>query len=292
MRKLKMRIIALNLICIMLMGTGALSFASAKVPDEDYEDYAPVIGEYIYDAELEVLAAEKERTAKQYYNSKLSRSMTAEENLNIFAKKQVTTPLLKEGSPSLYAKTRRLAIFQNPQEKYNWCGYAAIQSLLDYEGISKTQNRIARDVYKTDYSCPWYLSNGNDRSQFPVPVYLTDQIDFYYIPYPKGAAGTTDITGEDIDFRIVSTIDSGHGVMACGISYGNKKNDPSILPGYPARKIGHWIAIDGYQDYGDEIWIIDPAKSEEVSWSDDISRYYSISADKLAAFSKSKGIVY
>lgn len=36
-----------------------------------------------------------------------------------------------------------------------------------------------------------------------------------------------------------------------------------------ASKIVHWLAIDGYKSGGSEIWIIDPAKSTVISWSND-----------------------
>ena len=40
------------------------------------------------------------------------------------------------------------------------------------------------------------------------------------------------------------------------------------------------------------IWIVDPAKSEAVSWGDKIDKYYSITSKKLAAFGKARGLVW
>lgn len=197
------------------------------------------------------------------------------------------------GSFAPLASSKRLAIYQVPQATDFWCGFAAIKSLLDYEDIDKTQSDIAYDVVNSqEKSCPWYIVDGSEREDFPVPVYLSDEIGFFYVPYPYGPAGGTDVEASDIDYKIVSTIDDNHGVMACGRSRGDIPDDPSILPGYPAVEIGHWLAVDGYKSDGDEIWIVDPAKSDEVYFSDDIDAYYSVTSTKLAAFAKYRGIVW
>ena len=155
-----------------------------------------------------------------------------------------------------------------------------------------TQAEIADAVYYESEPCPWYLANGDSIDQFPVANFLFDKTDFPYAPFPYGGAGTTDITANDITTRVVSTIDDGHGVLAWGTSYGNIKNHSSILPNYPASKITHWLAIDGYKSGGSEIWIIDPAKSSVISWSNNINRYYSITASKLASFTQTRGIIW
>ncbi|SCG83870.1 hypothetical protein DW1_2306 [Proteiniborus sp. DW1] len=286
------------LLMIMIISTSGIPvvFANTEYRRNDnyeIEDYAPVIGDFQYDSEYAAKIARKEQKAKEYYRAKMSgNSILASSILSEI--KATYDEVANEPEYSLVPlySGKRLAIYQVPQEKDYWCGYAAIKSLLDYENINKSQSVIAEEVYDRYSSCPWYISNGNSRDQFPVPNYLTDEIGFYYVPYPYGEAGTTNIEASDIDWRIVSTIDSDHGLVVCGISYGNIKGHESILPGYPARKIGHWLAIDGYKLDGDEIWIVDPAKSDEVSFSDNISAYYSITSTKLAAYAKSKGIVW
>lgn len=257
------------------------------------EDHAPVIGEFRYNPEMAKLIKQKEELAFKYYNAVKTNSPMSDiyleqfKNFNASIKKARSAPL-KE----LTSTSKILWINQVPQETSFWCGYAGMKSLLDYEGISMTQAEIADEVYRQDSACPWYLSHGNDWSQFPVATHLTEWIGFYYIPYPYGPAGTTDVTADDVKPRVISTIDTEHGVMSCGISKGHISGHESILPGYPAREIGHWIVIDGYMNNGDLISIVDPAKSDAVSWSGSISAYYSISANKLAAFTKSKGIIW
>lgn len=230
-------------------------------------DNAPVIGTYHYN--------------KYYAN--LSRKKENEMLLN----NNIT-------SYSTYANTtnKRLAIYQVAQEKNFWCGYAAIKSLLNFEKVDMTQEEIAEKVYSKDLSCPWYLSNGDSKDQFPVPNVLQELTGFVYIPYPYGAAGATTLTGDEVSRRVVSTINNGHGVLACGTSKGNISGHASILPGYPASSITHWVAVDGYDNSGDIIYIVDLAKSDVISWSDNISRYYSVSSSKLASFASTRGIVW
>ena len=269
---------------------------------ETIYDAAPVIGDFKYDPEMAKLIHEKEELALSYYKAKQAgnaelaksllsdvRSFNTQTSSNSINSSSDTTIAASAPAP---ASSNRIGILQNPQQKGNYCGYAAIQSLLEYKGINKTQDTIAKDVYNTSTGCPWYLSNGNSWDQFPAPKYLTDKTGFYYVPYPYGVVGATNVTASDIKPKIIVTIDSNYGVLTCGNSKGHKTNDPSILPGYPAYDIGHWLAIDGYYSNGDYIWIVDPAKSSVISWSGSIEKYYSISATKLAAFTTSKGIVW
>lgn len=204
----------------------------------------------------------------------------------------------KESAVSVAAKvttkeSNRIAgILQVAQERNYWCGYAAMKSLLDYEGVVMTQTEIANKTWTPNDACPWYKANGDSRDQFPVPSVLKEVTGFDYAPYPYGNAGGTDLTASMITPKVVSTIDLGHGLLACGESYRTYDKEGSRLPGYPRTSITHWVAIDGYKSYGDEVWIVDPAKSSVISWADNIDKYYSISADKLASFATMRGIVW
>jgi hypothetical protein len=273
-----------------------VSIPSAVFAEGDVEDYAPVIGEFQYDADYAEKIKQKETLADLYYQAKMKgETLKASQYLKQFGQFNTDQSIVSEKAKSVSLKSasatsRRLAIYQNPQETNFWCGYAAVQSLLDFEDVSKTQEDIADEIYSADESCPWYFSNGNSRDQFPVPVYLSDYIDYFYAPYPWGPAGTTDLEVIDVKPKVVTTIDEGHGLVVCGASY--KIGTPSHLPNYPDKTVRHWLAIDGYKSSGNTIWIVDPAKSDEVSWSDDIDAYYSISASKLAEYAQDRGLVW
>lgn len=190
-------------------------------------------------------------------------------------------------------ETNRIAIYQAKQETSYWCGYAAMKSLLDFEGVVMSQSEIANKTWTPNAACPWYMANGDSRDQFPVPNVLQELTGFYYAPYPYGVAGATNLTASMISPKIVSTIDKKHGLLACGQSYRKYDKEGSRLPGYPAWAVTHWVAIDGYRSYGDDVWIVDPvADSNMTSWSGGVDKYYLISADKLASFATMRGIVW
>ncbi|QNK39331.1 C39 family peptidase [Caproicibacter fermentans] len=175
----------------------------------------------------------KSKQAEEYYEAKKNGNYSLARQ--ILADNQ-STKNDKFQSFSLNATSNRLSIYQCPQEKNIWCGYAAIQSLLNYEGYNLSQKTIANEVYSADSSCPWYLSNGNSYDQFPVPNYLSEKTNFTYGPFPYGAAGSVSTTVSEIKSKVVSTIDYGHGVLACGTSTPTNK----LNPAYPDAKITHW----------------------------------------------------
>lgn len=261
-------------ICLFVLQSAAVAVYADETPDG-----APVDGNFVYDPAYAAEIAEKEAAAM------------ANDGIATFSN-TVPNVRLKSGSFAANSNNVRLAIYQEPQERNYWCGYAAMKSLLDFEGINKTQLQIAQETYDEDSALAWYTIDGSDHSQFPAAVKLKELTGFNYVPYPYGAAGGTNIQASNIDYKIKSTINQGHGVLICGRSYGNIPGHASILPGYPASEIGHWIASDGYKDDAASIWIVDPARSDVISWSNNISAYYEVTATKLAAFAKARGIIW
>lgn len=235
--------------------------AAAGNDAEVWVDGCPVIGEFVSDPDMEALIAEKEAA-------------------------------LKNPDNQTRLASKNLAIQQQGQETNYWCGYAAIQSLLQFEYILHSQTVIAAAVYSTGSACPWYLTNGNSTSQFPAAVYLTNEISgFSYVPFPYGPAGSNPPSASDLKTRLTGTVNSGHGVLACGTSKASS-GDASHLPNYPSFNVNHWIVIKGYYNYGNNVYIADPAKSSAVSWSGNIVAYYDIPTSSLQAFVAPKGIIW
>lgn len=191
---------------------------------------------------------------------------------------------------------------QYPQEKSYYCGPAAAKTILDAMGIYKSQTELASDKYlMTEYygNTPWYKSNGDNYTQFPMVTTLLDiQTEaggtvFRYGVTPIGNAGANPLTVKQCKAFITSTttaLDRGYCVAACGASLNKKEYQ---LPGYPARKISHWIVCNGYENLGESVYIIDPAaKSEAVTWSGNIEPEYKIDIELFRNFIEPRGIVF
>ncbi|GHU52354.1 hypothetical protein FACS1894132_01810 [Clostridia bacterium] len=282
--------------------SGAVLVAVADEETTDGND-SLVVGDFVPDEEYSALVAQKEEFAENYYALKSSGNYAeAKALLNSANAMFSTNPTETQtfATPSTFTASytmKRLATLgQRPQQTNFWCGYAAMESLLDYDYQDVTQTQIANWTYSPSLACPWYLSNGNSTSQFPVAVVLTEKIGFTYLPYPYGGVGATTLVSSNIKDKITATIDQNHGVLALGTSRKNKSNgteDASHFYGYPINTdISHWVAIDGYASSGNTIWIVDPAKSPAVTWSDNISAYQSVSIEKLTAFAQTHGIIW
>lgn len=273
---------------------------------------------FIPDPELEQFIALKGELAEKYYNAKVAKSPQAAvylNQLNILSDYAVNEPSLSNAIERfteevdtlqfesqdlndtyeellLRASSYTIGLTQVPQATSYYCGYAGIKSILDYWGINRSQSSIANSVYDTDESCPWYVTDGTSYSQYVAAVYLTDQTDFPFMPYPYGSMSEErdPITESTLKPRIVATVDGDYGVMVCGRSKGS---GTSHLPDYPTnRTIYHWIVIGGYTSYGDDMYVVDPAYAGTgVSFAYDIEPYYLITIDKTVAYTD-RGIIW
>lgn len=195
--------------------------------------------------------------------------------------------------PSSY---RVAAVVQYPQDYSYYCGPAAVKSVLAGEGNTTiTQATLAGDSYlQTDkYSnTPWYITDGSSNSDYPVYNTLRAFTSYAYVPYPSGALGTPP-TSPKLSLMIKCTTSQGHGVVANGESKASATH-ASHMPGYTtASNIAHWVAVDGYEDDGDTIWIVDPVSgSSAISWSANVTRYYSVTLEKFTAFVAPRGIFW
>ena len=188
-------------------------------------------------------------------------------------------------------------IYQNPQEEDYYCGYACLQSILEYHNIDKTQDGIAADAYDTSDALAWFTGSQSQATQwrrYPAAVYLSSELNIDYRPYNSyfgtfNASVLADKVEYDVD-------EMEEGVLICGVSKGNDSNG-SKLPGYPSYNVSHWIVADGY--YWDntakevvEISFVDPAKSSAISWSSSISKYSHTELDRMYNFASARGIIW
>lgn len=220
--------------------------------------------------------AEKERSFNEYINNK---SLNA--GISPFA---IIYPSIN--------------IYQNPQDTDYYCGYASLQSILEYHGIDKTQAVIASESYSSSSALAWF--NGSEaqatnEDYYPAAVYLNSLLSHYYQPLNSyfGTFNST-VLAEKVQYDID---EAEEGVLICGISVGNDSNG-SRLPNYPtSQNISHWIVSDGYSwdnvaQSITAIHFVGPAKSDAVFWSDSISAYSSTDITRMYKFATGKGIIW
>lgn len=185
-------------------------------------------------------------------------------------------------------------MYQYPQERYYWCGYSALQTLVNNECLTRfpswyfefSQSTIASYLYNNINYFPNPYTNGNELGQWYGGDYFDpgSEEHLYYMPAVKmlrdfcGAnywAANHSISRASMTAKLHSSLNNGHGVMMCGS--GDALNGQYYD--------GHWIAIDGYRDYSwgeGTYFIVDPAgQSPALSYGPYIKRYYAVKSSQL-----------
>ncbi|MDO5558426.1 MAG: hypothetical protein Q4F95_02385 [Oscillospiraceae bacterium] len=219
---------------------------------------------------------------------------------------------IASSSMTVGAKDVRLTnMSQHPQEKNYWCGYSAMQSVIQresyignlrsnaYYNLSQTgvANYMRDSMYVGDpyngTECPWYSGNQSvdtNQNNYKASKALSNMSNFHWVAYGCGTTGSGDLSYSEVKWRLVSTLNAGHG---CLISGRSNPNGSSYLPGYPSYFVCHWVATDGYTNDGNYIWIIDPAAhGTGVSFRDSVSAYYKVTLEKITDFAWYHGIMW
>ena len=190
-----------------------------------------------------------------------------------------------------------LDVYQNPQDNDSYCGYACLQSVLEYWGIYKSQTQIAAEANESRPQLDWFYGydwQATDINCYPAAVYLNSINEEYYEPF-NGYFGTYNST--QFLNKVLFDIDQvEEPTLVDGLSASYNTN--SQLPNYPSNMdIRHWIVIDGYKwdnmtQSVSEITFVDPAKSSAVSWSSTISAYSSTTVSNMFNFALGRGIIW
>ena len=189
-------------------------------------------------------------------------------------------------------------IYQHPQERSYYCGYAAFQSILEYHGINMTQEEIADEAYDKNSALAWFtgINDYADNWQYyPAAVYLSSKLDHQYRPY-NSYFGT--YTANELSAKLkYDIVEANEPIMIAGVSKGNDSNG-SRLPGYPTNaNISHWIVGDGFKWDIDtqtmpEVHYVDPAKSDAITWSGSIEESTYKDLTRMYNFSTGHGIIW
>lgn len=186
---------------------------------------------------------------------------------------------------------------QFPQETEFYCGYACLQSALNYHGIDKTQQEIASEAYKTTEGLAWFTGSealATNANYYPASQYLNPCVGHNFAPYSTYFGDYTKEELSDLLLKNISTLREP--VLICGISSHDTFED-SHLAGYPTTSdISHWIIVYGIkwnneQQMVTEVSFRDPAKSNAISWSGSISASATVPLNKIYAFSCGHGII-
>jgi hypothetical protein len=290
MKRLKCFKLLLSVICALLIVflTYVLT-TGAEVTDLDPEpvfffegafvvDGGPVVAEYPENIALTPEQIAKEENADEYLANKLNSAANS----------------------SLLEK--RLELSQVSQATPRWSGYAALQAILSFKGISihgEADNEKQSEIRKNTKSIapyehdplPWYIGTAasEDVSNFPAVNILNDYLGADYANYqPFGSFNGNTVTPSNLQPKIVAEIDAGLPVLICGVS--GYIDTASHLPGYPKdEEISHWLVVIGYADNGKSVIVADPAKSAAVRWSSGIDSTYTISLQKCVDFVSATG---
>ena len=215
------------------------------------------------------------------------------------------------------ASSKRLnGVWWTGQQENYWCGYAALRSAVNNEYQIKnlksgyryfwSQKDIADhmqnnygmhpyDNYYYDGSCAWYTGSSNttdtNQDNYPVGRMLTKITSaFTWVAYGCCTTGNNQLSSSEVKWRLKSTINSNHSVLACGRS---NSNGSSYMPNYPTGYFEHWIATDGYTNDGDTVCVVDPAAQGcGGSGFGNVQKYYNVSIKKFTDFAWYHGLIW
>lgn len=283
---------------------------SGKALSKETSEYVEQYGEYIGDPALEAYVSKKQELAEKLYQAIIS------ENDNLVYQYQTemqmmeykalgtaqqSAELTKGEKSSPYPPPPSSYTISNfnhyPQSYSNYCGSATAYMILKAKGVnSVTQDSLANGDLKINIynETPWYITNGNSFSEFPMFNALNNaQCSKYYIPSPLGNAGSNPLSVDNCKAYIVSCTSYGNGVALCGTSKASSSH-ASHMPGYTtAYDVGHWVACYGYTSNGSNVKIADPISGcSAISWSSGVSATYYITAEKCQAFIAPKGMLW
>lgn len=283
---------------------------SDETLSKETSEYIDQYGEYIGDPALEAYVSKKQELAEKLYQAMISENDnlvyqyqtemqmmefealgTAQQSVELTkGVKALTSP----PPPSSYT----ISNFNQYSQLYsNYCGPATAYMILKAKGVSSiSQSSLANGDLKVNVygETPWYISNGNSFSEFPMFNALNNaQGSKYYIPSPLGNAGSNPLSVDKCKSYIVSCTSNGNGVALCGTSKASNSH-ASHMPGYTtAYDVDHWVACYGYTSNGNNVKIADPvAGCSAIGWSSGVSATYSITAEKCQAFIAPRGMLW
>ncbi|MEG1254844.1 C39 family peptidase [Clostridium sp.] len=181
------------------------------------------------------------------------------------------------------ASGRLSSVVHQSQANGYYCGPATAAILIKARtGTSYSQSTMASSLRTTTDGTGWY--DGGGKTGYPMPDTINSYIGkTFYAKYG------TSIDPNTFKLNVMYDIDLNYGLA--GNAY-EVVGGPHLV-GHPNEKIYHWFAIDGYANYGDTIWYVDPvAGCSAISWSSSVPPYSSMNYKTLATIIDGRGLIW
>jgi hypothetical protein len=283
----------LAIISISINATCVCTYASdVSNYDENY-----VIEKYIGDPELEAYVSEKQALAERYYDALCSGNTEAIYEAQDAYEKLETS---NNSNFTLYSNENNrygnppssctISLTHYTQENGHYCGPTTALMILKKIGVTNiTQYSLANSLGTNNNGTAWYFTNGDSFSQFPMMTTLNNYQGYkYYIPSPMGAAGSNPLSEIQVKSYVVSATSYYYPIALCGISTASGNGH---LPNYPSSSIDHWITCIGYNNYGDSIYVDDPASGYSSDFFNVPNKYY-ITSSNCSEFISPRGMIW
>jgi hypothetical protein len=191
-----------------------------------------------------------------------------------------------------------VALTQQAQQTYYYCGPAAVSEALGTRGITISQSSAAYLLRtSSDEGTAW--SGVTARVPYttgrPVVDVLNDRINrLWYIsnalPYSPSSSDVSDYI-DDMSFDIDKKQVDSRGWAVVGDAW-EVPNGPH-LTGHPSnREIFHWFAIYGYTSYGKTTLYADSVAGSGNSFSGSVPRYSALSSSTIVTILGGRGYVW
>jgi Peptidase_C39 like family len=149
--------------------------------------------------------------------------------------------------------SKQLAVDYEAQPNFYWCGPAAARNALTADGHNIAMADLARQMGTTEEG----TNSANDITAALNKVIGGDKYHTTELAKPTVSAQQTDTVKHDI----VATIDDNRAVVA-NVA-GTATDTDGIDHSYDG---GHYIAVNGYRDNGNQVLIADSANPDTASY--------------------------
>lgn len=275
---------------LLISSTNAATSSEQKVAP----DGTIILDKYPIDPQHQAMINEKQKLATLHYEAKIGKRSKDDVKKTVDAFYEKHGFLKKTNQkPANYATTDKAMtttvvttsslsnnylwnLYQQSQINGYYCGPATASEILKEGNYNVDQSTAAGLLGTTSDGTAWY--NGT----YP----MRDTLNTYY---PNNYY-TVQAGGANFKSNLVFDIDYGYGIAGDVVEYANDKH----LTGHPINQtIYHWVALDGYYNYGDNTHYADSASGGVgISWGSSVPKYSDLPTTDFAYLVKDRGTIW